>query len=668
MGPAALAITSTTSFAVAHGRNTGPFGPGASRPDSASNSSRNRTVAVADSVNVLRSRSHHVPTAHVDFRCRTSFARTRTHRGQQFNLESAMGNDHEWLFMLYMSGDNNLSSEMIRALKDIQDEDVPSGIKMTILYDALSPCCPTYVYDVNGASSMGPAGAKEVDPSLIPQLPLTRALGKASKVYEWIENSSNRQTLRTFIEWGVAVHPSKYRMLILSGHGSGAVGDFLPDDHPENSPDGSLSIPALHDALEEAGTNLNPAGREQKTIDILGMDSCLMSMAEVAYEVRNSVEFLVGSEGFVQNAGWPYGFLLKKLKERAGGQSTDSKVTPEQMAGCIVEDYIEYYREYLPANVSVDMAACELARLGRRHESSDACSLRSKVMTLTRLLTGELQKCPPDEIDPPVNTLVRDAVTLAHWRAQSYKFEQYTDLWDFCEELRRLTQLSPELEGISVAAAEVKKAIDEVVGRKDGREGRQDYEGIEFQHSHGLSVYFPWSRSASVSVPFDEEPYQQLAFAAESGWGDFLTAYLGSTRRERRTIKGVGRHTPPIFGLDSADAMKKHHRLHPAHRNAPNSGRNAPNSGRNAPNSGRNAPNSGRNAPNSGRMLDLLVDTLRASMKNPPQSVYLRPLRELRQEGRDPLSTKSDGKSAPACSNHGELAEHHGATVMPGAR
>ena len=80
-----------------------------------------------------------------------------------------------------------------------------------------------------------------------------------------------------------------------------------------------------------------------------------MSMAEVAYQVRNSVEDLVGSEGFVQNAGWPYGFLLKQLRERIGGQGKTqsySEVIPEQMAGYIVEDDIAYYRE-VPAGKRV---------------------------------------------------------------------------------------------------------------------------------------------------------------------------------------------------------------------------------------------------------------------------------------------------------------------------
>jgi hypothetical protein len=523
--------------------------------------------------------------------------------------------DQEWLFMLYLSGDNNLSSEMIWALKEIEEQGLPPGFEMTILYDALSPCCPTYVYDFSGQTKKGPEGAKGLKSSAITPLPL---INKKSRVYQWVDDSSNPDTVRRFIEWSVVERPSKHRMLILSGHGSGAVGDFLPDDHAGNGQHGSLTIPALHAALDNTQKTLRSSGHlryNAKLLDVLGMDSCLMSMAEVGYQVRNSVEYLVGSEGFVQNAGWPYGFLLKRLRERvppAGGE-----VTPKLMAQYIVEDYIAYYREYLAAGVSVDMAGCELAKLGQPNETGESRTLRSTVETLTGLLVKGLKDLQPETTSRSKKTLVRDMVILAHWRAQSYKFEQYTDLWDFCQQLRELGGSSDDLclSEIAEAAEYVQEAIDDSVGRKIGTANRQDYEGIEFQHSHGLSVYFPWSSGALLEA--DREAYQRLAFGADSGWGTFLVEYLDKTRREPRRNEGP---ELPIFGLDSEDARKKQEStVHADHRNAPNSGRNAPNSGR-------NAPNSGRNAPNSGRMLELLFDTLHASMKNPPQSVYLRPV------------------------------------------
>ena len=47
-----------------------------------------------------------------------------------------------------------------------------------------------------------------------------------------------------------------------------------------------------------------------RRIDILGMDACLMSMAEVCYQIRESVDYTVASEAEQELDGWPYeGFL-----------------------------------------------------------------------------------------------------------------------------------------------------------------------------------------------------------------------------------------------------------------------------------------------------------------------------------------------------------------------
>ncbi len=365
-----------------------------------------------------------------------------------------MPNEAEWLFMLYLSGDNNLSSEMIWSLKEIQDQKLPDGVEITILYDALSPYVPTYVFDLSGKSKKGPPGSHKMESRSI-RLPLAPSGGVVhSKVYEWVEDSSDPSTLRKFIEWSVRERLSKRRMLILSGHGSGAVGDFLPDNHGSN---GSLTIPALQGALDKAQTELRRSdhlGADAKLIDVLGMDSCLMSMAEVCYEVRDAVEYLVGSEGFVQNAGWPYGYMLNCLRTRP-----IEKANPELMAQRLVEDYIAYYREYLPAEVSVDIAACELAKLGRPNEPEDSPTLRRAVSTLASLFNEQLELCRPDTAPNTKQALVRDMIILAHWRAQSYKFEQYTDLWDFCEQFLN-SSTDDRLEGIKEACRSVQHAID----------------------------------------------------------------------------------------------------------------------------------------------------------------------------------------------------------------
>ena len=50
----------------------------------------------------------------------------------------------DWLFMVYLSGDNNLSSEMAWAINEIgeiyeQNETLQKRILITIQYDSLSP-------------------------------------------------------------------------------------------------------------------------------------------------------------------------------------------------------------------------------------------------------------------------------------------------------------------------------------------------------------------------------------------------------------------------------------------------------------------------------------------------------------------------------------------------
>jgi hypothetical protein len=53
-----------------------------------------------------------------------------------------------------------------------------------------------------------------------------------------------------------------------------------------------------------------------RSIDILGFDACLMSMAEVAYQVRGLADFTVGSEQTSPNEGWPYDRICKALAAR----------------------------------------------------------------------------------------------------------------------------------------------------------------------------------------------------------------------------------------------------------------------------------------------------------------------------------------------------------------
>ncbi len=300
------------------------------------------------------------------------------------------------------------------------------------------------------------------------------------------ENSAAPEMIEQFIDEYLAKDDDQRNMVVLSGHGSGAVGDFLTDDGSLTA----LSITSLAKLLEG------------KKIDILAMESCLMSMAEVCYEVRvhnQCVKFVVGSEGLMLNSGWPYKHILKILQDAPS-------ISAEELTKEIVKVYISYYRDYEVAGLSTDHSAIRLECME---------TLKDEFKKLVdELKKGLNEKSETEELDVTRHRVLV-SLLLAHWEAQSYNDEQYVDLWDFCD---RLSVHYPELTN---ECEDVKKAVKNVVMISG-------YTGAAFQHSHGLSIYFPWAEDDYATE------YEKLQFAVDTEWAGFLKEFLKKTRRMRR--------------------------------------------------------------------------------------------------------------------------------------
>ena len=353
-----------------------------------------------------------------------------------------------------------------------------------------------------------------------------------------VRDLSSPMMLREFIDSqfelikGRKLKASHY-MVILSGHGGGATGDFLPDEDPPSS----LTIPALGEILREAR---KAAVIEERKLDILGIDSCLMSMAEVGYEVQDSVDYLIGAEGFVANTGWPYHRVLEVL---------EATQQPESAAENIVRKYAAFYQDYEMGGVSTHLAAIRLEKIGEPNkyvtDPENADVLATSIWLLARCLMDALKEVADDEEEQELGGKskaslgceVRDAVILAHWYAQSFKWEKYVDLWDFCGQLKRFLPQEDEYAKVRGCCDAVKRCIENAVVLSR-------YCGPDFQHAHGISVYFPWSvQEFSIQ-------YGNLKFAHATGWYDFLDIYLRKTRRVRRGQDSAGQAEPWRLGSD----------------------------------------------------------------------------------------------------------------------
>jgi hypothetical protein len=370
-----------------------------------------------------------------------------------------------FLFSVYLAGDNDLAEEMVWNVQEMRAaNEIPSVrecVEVVALFDP--PGGEPRIYDFRAPE---PERRKAEAPTRLLAALLERA-------------------------------DEGRRILVLSGHGSGAVGDFLNDEHPRSS----LSIPRLGEILR---------GR---SIEVLGLDSCQMSTVEVGYEVRSAVAFLIASEGPVLNTGWPYRQTLEAVSENRAGSTA-------AVALAIAESYLRFYREYEIAGLSTDVAACDLSKIG---DVADA------VASLARAMVGSLRELEPDGLEEALELsgsrpekdaprAVRDAIVLAHWSAQSYKCDRYTDLYDFARQLLRF----------AARGSEIRTTCQGVLDAVDAAIVTAGTTGAELQHSHGLSIYFPWSER-----DFFPE-YRNLRFAEETGWATFLEVYLGATRRMRR--------------------------------------------------------------------------------------------------------------------------------------
>ena len=138
-----------------------------------------------------------------------------------------------------------------------------------------------------------------------------------------------------------------------------------------------------------------------RKVDLVGMDACLMTMLEVAYQIRDHAQVLVGSEEVEPGDGWPHDRILRDLTARPGMRAAE-------LATTIVRRYVESYRG---TGQAATQSAIDLAKLDDLVEAVD---------TLARRLLAAL------------SSPALDAALHAAWRRTLRFFDSmYVDLHHF---------------------------------------------------------------------------------------------------------------------------------------------------------------------------------------------------------------------------------------------
>lgn len=401
-----------------------------------------------------------------------------------------MKNTKNWTVMIYLVGDTNLSVDFIWSILEICrvcDDSKAKNFNIVVQFDPSAPGFSTKRYIIS-----------ELIEGLKKGIPLDE-LGEEVGYSETA--AATVPAIKEFLIRCFREFPDTHRLLVLGGHASGVIGGALLDENSPGVRSNTISTGGIFRALDVAK---NAQG--VRKIDIFGLDCCVMNSLEVGSAVSKSVDYLVAAEGLEPKAGWPFEKILTILKD-------DPTIEPENFARLIVKEHTRYYEHYLMAGVSTDMSACNL-----------------KAARELRRLTNELATELLEHIN---ERSLLDALVLSHWKAQSYNFENFVDIWDFCNLLEE--SCPDNFKG----AANIKEAcrkVKDFVKKKYVL--KSCHTGAAFQHSHGVSIYFPWSE--------DEEElrkYGKLFFSKRHKWVKFLREYLAATQRAMR--EGTGDEKPP---------------------------------------------------------------------------------------------------------------------------
>ncbi len=138
------------------------------------------------------------------------------------------------------------------------------------------------------------------------------------------------EALASFGKWATKNYPAEHYALIVWNHGSGWTG-ISYDDNTHRG----MDLPEVREALEAICVQLDET-QGKKKIDIVDFDACLMATYEVAFELCDSVDYLVASQELEPGEGLPYDDVLKWL-------TMYPEASPVSLCKNLVDCYVRSY-------------------------------------------------------------------------------------------------------------------------------------------------------------------------------------------------------------------------------------------------------------------------------------------------------------------------------------
>lgn len=518
----------------------------------------------------------------------------------------------EWLVMIYLAGDNNLSASSISLLQDLEAARCHRQVRVLAAFDSATPI-PTgarYVEIKRERDDPGPFTGRInwpihndlLTPGNIVITPdFCAPLGSA----HFPTQETVATALGRFLEYARAHYKARKYMLILFGHGTLVAGNtFLADTQPPSF----LKLDEFSDILR---------AHFHKKIDILGFDNCVVNGIEAAVQLHGQVDYTIGSQDLMLTFGWPFRKIIETISDNLNLNSRDLSEAILRVCARNLLDFTFMER-------SSEQAICDVTKFTQYGPMISAVRGLSGALQSGLSLTDCGHVCFP---------LVRDVVRTARVEAQAYFGELFVDLYDFCELLiKRSNDVLCSLHKlVPIILRKTPQATEQVeISRKTLLLGWEDlqelanvvdaakhvisifqsekvvprayYVGPQLQYSHGISIFFPWTlpegpitfeavegsgpepSEYNFTTPF--EVYRQYLFAQEDygDWARFLYAFFKATLRDVRQVEydlkvdekvfyrlepSGGEFLVPAVDLQKTDSNTAEDEFHPPIKNYP---------------------------------------------------------------------------------------------------
>ena len=375
-----------------------------------------------------------------------------------------------WTLLVYMAADNSLSDF---AQFNIDQMKLINNPKVNILVY----WCPP----VQNGQKMG----KKVEISYKNQKVIATDLSGV--------DSGSRATLQNACNWAITSYTSDKFALVLWNHGSGILNrtgtekdtfrGFCYDDTTGHNLN-DIDLRAVLDTIKTA--------RNNKKIDIVGFDACLMAGCEVASSLSDYASYLVASEQTEPGYGWDYSFL------KSFTNGTDQLAAAKSIATA----YDTFYKSNIFGQKTNDytLSVMNLNQYAVVDKALNTLSL-ALVAALATALKPQLKLAVQKSISRPFDDTV------------------YIDMITFCSNLlknsaaiRPSAQLMPFLTAIKTALTQLIQVTAPLVVL--------NVKGSSLPGALGVSLYFPQS--------YIEQSYATSYFAPRNNWSVFIANFMRS--------------------------------------------------------------------------------------------------------------------------------------------